>query len=31
LPKEVIDATSERYLDIYRRLTGRSLNTDASH
>ncbi|MEA2766771.1 MAG: phosphoribosylaminoimidazole-succinocarboxamide synthase, partial [Gemmatimonadaceae bacterium] len=24
LPKEVIDATSERYLDIYRRLTGRS-------
>jgi len=31
LPKEVIDATSERYLDIYRRLTGRSLNTDSSH
>ncbi len=31
LPKEVIDATSERYVDIYRRLTGRSLNTDASH
>jgi phosphoribosylaminoimidazole-succinocarboxamide synthase len=31
LPKEVIDATSERYLDIYRRLTGNSLNTDASH
>jgi phosphoribosylaminoimidazole-succinocarboxamide synthase len=31
LPKEVIDATAERYLDIYRRLTGRSLNTDASH
>jgi phosphoribosylaminoimidazole-succinocarboxamide synthase len=31
LPKEVIDATSERYLDIYRRLTGRSLDTDASH
>ncbi|MDQ6872881.1 MAG: phosphoribosylaminoimidazolesuccinocarboxamide synthase [Gemmatimonadota bacterium] len=30
LPKEVIQATSERYLDIYRRLTGRSLNTDAS-
>ena len=28
LPKEVIDATSERYLDIYRRLTGRNLNTD---
>jgi len=31
LPKEVIEATSERYLDIYRRLTGRSLNPDASH
>jgi len=31
LPNEVIHATSERYLDIYRRLTGRSLNTDASH
>jgi phosphoribosylaminoimidazole-succinocarboxamide synthase len=31
LPKEVIDATSERYLDIYRRLTGRSLETDASN
>ncbi|HVS59213.1 MAG TPA: phosphoribosylaminoimidazolesuccinocarboxamide synthase [Gemmatimonadaceae bacterium] len=31
LPKEVIDATSERYLDIYRRLTGRSVNPDASH
>jgi phosphoribosylaminoimidazole-succinocarboxamide synthase len=31
LPKEVIDATSQRYLDIYRRLTGRSLNSDASH
>jgi phosphoribosylaminoimidazole-succinocarboxamide synthase len=31
LPKEVIDATSERYLDIYRRLTGRSLNTDGSN
>jgi phosphoribosylaminoimidazole-succinocarboxamide synthase len=30
LPKEVIDTTSERYLDIYRRLTGRTLNTDAS-
>lgn len=28
LPKEVTDATSERYLDIYRRLTGRSLNPD---
>jgi phosphoribosylaminoimidazole-succinocarboxamide synthase len=31
LPKEVIDATSERYLDIYRRLTGHSLNPDASN
>jgi phosphoribosylaminoimidazole-succinocarboxamide synthase len=31
LPKDVIDATSERYLDIYRRLTGRSLNSDVSH
>jgi phosphoribosylaminoimidazole-succinocarboxamide synthase len=31
LPKEVIEATRERYLDIYRRLTGRSLNTDISH
>ena len=31
LPKEVIDATSARYLDIYRRLTGRSLNTDSAH
>jgi phosphoribosylaminoimidazole-succinocarboxamide synthase len=31
LPKEVIDATSERYLDIYRRLTGNPLNTDVSH
>jgi phosphoribosylaminoimidazole-succinocarboxamide synthase len=28
LPKEVIDATSERYLDIYRRLTGHSLDPD---
>ena len=31
LPKEVIDATRDRYLDIFRRLTGRSLNTDISH
>jgi phosphoribosylaminoimidazole-succinocarboxamide synthase len=31
LPKDVIDATSQRYLSIYRRLTGRSLNPDASH
>ena len=28
LPKEVIDATSERYLDIYARLTGQSLMSD---
>ncbi|MDP9279523.1 MAG: phosphoribosylaminoimidazolesuccinocarboxamide synthase [Gemmatimonadota bacterium] len=31
LPKDVIDATSERYLDIYRRLTGTSLNLDGAH
>jgi phosphoribosylaminoimidazole-succinocarboxamide synthase len=31
LPKEVIDATSERYLDIYRRLTGKSLNPEGSN
>jgi phosphoribosylaminoimidazole-succinocarboxamide synthase len=31
LPKEVIDATSERYLDIYRRFTGQSLNTDGTN
>jgi phosphoribosylaminoimidazole-succinocarboxamide synthase len=31
LPKDVIDATSERYLDIYRRLTGHSLDPDGSH
>ncbi len=31
LPKEVIDATSERYLDIYRRLTGHSLDHNGSH
>jgi phosphoribosylaminoimidazole-succinocarboxamide synthase len=31
LPKEVIDATRERYLDIYSRLTGRSLDTDVSN
>ena len=31
LPKEVINATSERYLDIYRRLTGHSLDPDGSH
>ena len=29
LPKDVINATSERYLDIYHRLTGRNLNTDS--
>jgi phosphoribosylaminoimidazole-succinocarboxamide synthase len=28
LPKEVIEATSERYLDIYARLTGHSLTSD---
>jgi phosphoribosylaminoimidazole-succinocarboxamide synthase len=31
LPKEVIDATSRRYLDIYRRLTGHSLDPNGSH
>jgi phosphoribosylaminoimidazole-succinocarboxamide synthase len=31
LPKEVIDATSDRYLNIYRRLTGRSLNPHTPH
>ena len=31
LPKEVIDATSERYLDIYRRLTGHSLDPNRHH
>ena len=31
LPKEVIDATSEHYLDIYRRLTGHSLDPNGSH
>ncbi|HEX6629183.1 MAG TPA: phosphoribosylaminoimidazolesuccinocarboxamide synthase [Gemmatimonadaceae bacterium] len=31
LPKEVIEATSERYLDIYRRLTGHSLDSNGSH
>jgi phosphoribosylaminoimidazole-succinocarboxamide synthase len=30
LPKEVINATSERYLDIYRRLTGHSLDPNGS-
>jgi phosphoribosylaminoimidazole-succinocarboxamide synthase len=30
LPKHVIDATSERYLDIYRRLTGHSLDPNGS-
>ncbi|HXG72259.1 MAG TPA: phosphoribosylaminoimidazolesuccinocarboxamide synthase, partial [Gemmatimonadaceae bacterium] len=28
LPAAVIDATSSRYLDIFRRLTGESLSTD---
>ncbi|MDP9204278.1 MAG: phosphoribosylaminoimidazolesuccinocarboxamide synthase [Gemmatimonadota bacterium] len=31
LPQDVIDATSERYLDIYRRLTGNSLQADGAH
>ena len=31
LPREVIDATSERYLDIYRRLTGKSLYPDGAN
>jgi phosphoribosylaminoimidazole-succinocarboxamide synthase len=31
LPKDVIDATSERYLDIYRRLTGTTLNLDGAN
>jgi phosphoribosylaminoimidazole-succinocarboxamide synthase len=31
LPKEVIEATSARYLDIYRRLTGRPLDLDGQH
>jgi phosphoribosylaminoimidazole-succinocarboxamide synthase len=31
LPKEVIEATSERYLDIHRRLTGHSLDPNGSH
>src|SRR3954463_8308167 len=31
LPQEVIDATSERYLDIYRRLTGPSLDPNGQH
>jgi phosphoribosylaminoimidazole-succinocarboxamide synthase len=31
LPPEVVDATSKRYLDIYRRLTGHSLQPDGAH
>ena len=31
LPREVIDATSQRYLEIYRRLTGSPLDPDGSH
>jgi phosphoribosylaminoimidazole-succinocarboxamide synthase len=31
LPKDVIEATSERYLDIFRRLTGHSLDANGSH
>ena len=30
LPGEVIDATSKRYLDIFRRLTGQTLHTDGA-
>jgi len=31
LPKDVIEATSERYLDIFHRLTGHSLDSNGSH
>ena len=31
LPKDVIDATSARYLDIYRRLTGHTLDPNGKH
>jgi phosphoribosylaminoimidazole-succinocarboxamide synthase len=31
LPKEVVEATSERYLDIFRRLTGHPLDPGESH
>jgi phosphoribosylaminoimidazole-succinocarboxamide synthase len=31
LPKDVIEATSKRYLDIYRRLTGHSLDPNGTH
>jgi phosphoribosylaminoimidazole-succinocarboxamide synthase len=31
LPREVIDATTERYLEIYRRLTGSALQTEGAH
>lgn len=31
LPKDVIEATSKRYIDIYRRLTGHSLDPDGTH
>jgi phosphoribosylaminoimidazole-succinocarboxamide synthase len=31
LPREVIDATSERYLEIYRRLTGKPLYPDGAN
>jgi phosphoribosylaminoimidazole-succinocarboxamide synthase len=31
LPREVIDATTQRYLDIYRRLTGSSLEPEGAH
>jgi phosphoribosylaminoimidazole-succinocarboxamide synthase len=31
LPREVIDATTQRYLEIYRRLTGSALHTEGAH
>ena len=31
LPRDVIDATSQRYLEIYRRLTGHSLSPDGAN
>jgi phosphoribosylaminoimidazole-succinocarboxamide synthase len=31
LPREVIEATTARYLEIYRRLTGKSLNPDGAN
>lgn len=31
LPREVVDATTQRYLEIYRRLTGSQLQTEGAH